>query len=298
MSRPAAHGLLLVAGAASSWGLWSLVTRPSGLGPEAVALVVFVAMGVASLLAIRFDRPDPIWDRATVRLLAANIILDAINVLTFFGAMAKTTIAIAVLTHYFAPILVAVFAPVFDRVVVPAARPAALVATLGLALVLEPWSGQVSSWTGAILGTISAFAYAGNVFVVRRLAPRIGSGRTVSYHALGAAVIILPFVWSDLGAMTADGVGLVAAGACVIGAGSGVAFVSGLTLIGPSTAGVLTFLEPLVAVVVGWLAWGERLSWMALLGGGVIIGSGVVVVLRAAATDPDSARSDPPGAAS
>mgnify|MGYP000968521325 CR=1 FL=1 len=48
---------------------------------------------------------------ATLGLLVANALFDALNVLTFFGAMSTTTVAIAVLTHYLAPILVALLNP-------------------------------------------------------------------------------------------------------------------------------------------------------------------------------------------
>src|SRR5689334_20176885 len=101
---------------------------------------MFLLVAIA-LLPAALRAPAIRWDRAARGLLALNAIFDAINVLTFFGAMDHTTVAVAVLTHYLTPILVALAAPHIDGVRVPGAGVAALVATTGLTLVLEPWRG-------------------------------------------------------------------------------------------------------------------------------------------------------------
>src|SRR5678815_2603652 len=95
-----------------------------------------------------------------------NTACDAVNVLAFFGAMTTTTVAIAVLTHYAAPILIALAAPRVEGTRTRGALPAALVALGGLVIVLEPWrSGSDGALLGAALGLTSAVAYMGNVFV-------------------------------------------------------------------------------------------------------------------------------------
>ena len=97
------------------------------------------------------------------------------------------------ITHYAAPILIALAAPYIDRVETRGARPAAVIALTGLVLVLEPWHSKVDgALIGAVFGFTSAVFYAANVFVVRRLAERIGTLRAISYHSLIGAVITLP----------------------------------------------------------------------------------------------------------
>jgi drug/metabolite transporter, DME family len=199
---------------------------------------------------------------------------------TFFAAMDRTTVAVAVLTHYFAPVLVALFAPLFDKQRVPNALFAAVLATAGLALVLRPWDptqrgGDVL--VGGLLGTVSAFAYAGNVFVIQRVAARIGVARAMGWHSLAAAVLLLPIAGSGLLAVEPLDLLFLVSGAAVAGAFSGFIFVRGLRAIGSARAAVLAFLEPLVAVLVGWLVWGEALAPIAFLGGVLIIGAGLLV---------------------
>ena len=270
-----ARATATVAAAAASWGLWSLFLRPAELPSATAGALVLVVMGVATWPAA-WRAPAVRWDRSTLALLAANAVLDAINVLTFFAAMQITTVAVAVLTHYLAPVLVALAAPRVEGQTVRGAVPASVVAVAGLALVLEPWRAGGAP-LGAILGAISAVAYAGNVFVVRRLGQRIGAARAISYHALAAAALMAPFAIVAGGDPTVGGVAWLALGAIATGAIAGAAFVWGLARIGSAKAALLTYLEPLVAVAVGALVWHEPLARFAAVGGALVLASGVYV---------------------
>lgn len=274
-TRSYALGTIAVVAAASSWGLWSLSVRPAGLPPMTFSLVVFLVMGVVTLPAVAFEGPAT-WSRRAIVLLFLNGVWDAANVLTFFAAMQETTVAVAVLTHYLAPVLIAVLAPYVDREHVRGAVPGAIVACVGLTLVLEPWRGQADV-LGAALGTTSAFAYAANVFTVRRLVPLIGASRVISYHSFVAAVLVAPFAIGAGVVPDARALAWAGGGAVVLGALAGVVFVRGLAVIGSSRAAMLAYAEPLVAVVVGALAWDEPLGQLAVAGVILIIGSGVYV---------------------
>lgn len=292
-------GVVLVTAAAASWGTWSLFLRPTQLPATVTSPIIFLVMGVVSLpFALRVPGPpsrgarEPVagdlrgaairWDRTTIGLIAANAVFDALNVLTFFGAMAYTTVAIAVLTHYLAPILIALAAPWIDGVVTRGARPAAVVALAGLVIILEPWRAPGDGAVmGALLGACSAVCYAGNTFTVRRIAARIGPTRALSYHALLAGVVMLPLMAGHLDQLTADRVGLLVCGSVTLGAISGVVFAIGLLRIGSARTAILTFIEPVVAVAVGALVWDEPLHASAVLGGVLVLGAGIEVARKA-----------------
>lgn len=266
--------------AAASWGTWSLFLRPTGLPASVTSPIVFLVMGLAAL-PIALRAPRATWDRTTVGLLFLNAAFDALNILTFFGAISMTTVAVAVLTHYLAPILIALAAPRIEGLQTPGAPTAALFALVGLVIVLEPWHAPATgAVAGGLLGLTSAVCYCGNTFTVRRLAERIGAPRAMAYHSLIAAAATAPLL---LGHELIGGrdLALLATGAVVIGAGSGVVYVIGLTRIGSARAAVLTYAEPLVAVLVGALVWEEPLHPTAALGGAMVLGAGIYVARKA-----------------
>ncbi|MEO8840857.1 MAG: DMT family transporter [Kofleriaceae bacterium] len=295
-------GVAMVAAAAAGWGTWSLFLYRAGLPAQLSNVIVFAVMGVAALpLALR-ERVTPTvpvaialdadrrrarvrfegWDRTAVLLLFANAICDVLNSLCFFEAIGHTSVAIAVITHYAAPILIALAAPYIDRVETRGARPAAVIALTGLVLVLEPWHSNVDgALIGAAFGLTSAVFYAANVFVVRRLATRIGTLRAISYHSLIGAVLTLPWALPYVSRVTGPAFGWLAAGAILLGVGSNTLFIGGLQRIGSGRTAVLTFAEPLVAVAIGILVWHQPFGPIAVVGGALVLAAGIHVARQA-----------------
>ncbi|MFO0682896.1 MAG: DMT family transporter [Sandaracinus sp.] len=278
--RGRASGVLGVLIAACAWGSWSVFLRPTGLPGSVTAPLLFAGVGVLSIPWALRDPVQARWDRASVLLLLAYTASNATNVVTFFSAMSTTSVAVAVLTHSVAPVLVAVLAPRVDGTKAPRAVPAALVALAGLALVLEPWrpeawQGEVA--LGAMLGLTSAFAYAACVFMLGRLVVRLGAARTLSLHSGLAALLVVPFAGRPLlDVESADLVPL--AGAVVFpGVLAGLAFSHGLRVLGSARTAVLALLEPVVACAIGWALWGEPLGPLAILGGAMVVAAGAMV---------------------
>jgi drug/metabolite transporter (DMT)-like permease len=275
-------GVLMVTLAAASWGTWSLFLRPTGVPAHVASALIFAVMAIVAW-PMSWREKRPVWNRATVWLLAGNAVCDALNVVTYFAALRVTTVAIAVVTHYLAPILVALAARKIDGARTRGAPLAAVVALAGLTVMLEPWRGafEAGAVAGAALGLGSAVCYMGNVFIVRRLGERIGAARAMSYHSAIAALGLLPFAVSGLATVTWFDAGLLSAGAASIGAVSGVAFIVGLQRTGSSLAAVLTFAEPLVAVAVGVAVWHEPLRPLAIAGAALVLAAGIGVAKNA-----------------
>lgn len=281
------RALVQVASAACLWGTWSLLLRPTGLPATLTGPIVLGGVGLLSLPFARRDGVVARWDRATVAMLFAYAALDAVNVLAYFGALSRTTVAIAVLTHYLAPVLVALAAPFVDRQKVPGAMFAAVAATVGLALVLAPWRPENragDALLGGALGALSAVAYAANVFISRRFAERVGVFRGLGTHALVAAAMMLPLaLFEDFGRMKAWHCLPLGIGILFPGVLAGVLFLRGLPRVGAARAAVLAFLEPLVAVAVGWVFFSEALDVLALAGAVLVLGAGLRVAQRTGA---------------
>jgi drug/metabolite transporter (DMT)-like permease len=124
---------------------------------------------------------------------------------------------------------------------------------------------------GGLLGLISATFFAGNVFVARALSLRLSPARVLGVHAVIAGLLTFPLAVPHLGSVDRDALAILAAGAFLPGTLAGIFFLHGIAHIGAARAAILCFLEPLVAVLLGWLVFAEPLSWTAAAGGALIL---------------------------
>jgi drug/metabolite transporter (DMT)-like permease len=207
---------------------------------------------------------------------------DALNVVLFFAAYQRTTVAIAVLTHYLTPILVAVAAP-FALGEKARARTfgAVAVAFVGLVLLLEPWRVGLghSDVIGAALGAGSAVFYASNVVFNKRLVKAFSGSELMFFHGLVATPLLFALVpTSEYALVSHHALAIVMLGALGPGALGGLLFVWGLRRIAASHASVLTLLEPFVAVLLAAAVMGERIGIVSVFGGALILAGAVLVV--------------------
>ena len=286
------RGARLVAAAASTWGLWSLCFRPAeALGPLAPSMEALVAFSVVLVglfpFALRdaWKAPRRPWS-AWAALLAYGV-TDALNALLFFAAMQRTSLAVAVLTHYLAPLLVALLAPPLLGEPFRKATLSALALSLaGLLLLLEPWRPDASgALLGAALGAASAVFYCANVLLAKRLTGHFTPAETMSFHQLSGAPVLALAVPAGGFAITGGLLGILLAGGAVGGVAAGVLFTAGLSRIEAGRAAVLTLLEPTVAVAVGALVFGEVPGPAAAAGAALVL-AGAWLVVRPPRPDP------------
>lgn len=271
-------GTLLVAAAAAGWGTWALFLRGHGLPAAWQSVMILSIIAVAWLpSALRESRRRPRRAATTWMLLGAAAVTDAGNYLCYFGALDRGPIALAVLTHYLAPVVVAVLAPLMLREAITRRTAISLAVSLcGLAL-LVLGDGGITAASGrtAALGAGSAIFYGLNTLLTKKLLGEFAASEVLSYHCLISAALVAlfagpppaasSFLWSPL------------AGALLLGAVGAALFYKGLAAIPAQRAAVLTYLEPLVAALVGFLAFGEPLGPAGLAGGVLIVAGGAAV---------------------
>lgn len=270
-------GALLVSGGAAIWGLWTLFVRPAHLSG---AQTGFIVLAVYSLAIPFCLRREPFRDRGAVLALGVVGISDACGLALYFSALSRGPVAIAVLTHYLAPVGVALLAPwVTGERRSLRALTAVPVSLLGLALLLgRPGAGF--PLRTALEGAGSAVFYAAMVFGAQRAGRSFSPLAVSALHGpLSLITLLAIFGWSavPLGA-SATSWGWIIAGAALCGLLACGLFYAGLAKVPAQVAGPLTYFEPLVASGVGFAVFGERLSALALLGVAAIVGAGVYVV--------------------
>ena len=283
-------GYALVAGAATSWGLWPIFLRwAERLSPMSPALESAILMVVLGLVSGPLSLRDRVARKATAIEWVGAAWLgvgDAMNAFFFFRAYQTTSVAVAVLTHYLTPLFVALAAPLLLRER-PTARTFAsvLIGLAGLALLLQPWNAasRPGDALGALFGATSAVFYASNVLVTKRLTPAFSGSEQMFFHCLVAIPLLALLVpRGEWGAIDLRASGIIVLGSLGPGTIGGLSFVWGLRRVPASHASTLTLLEPLVAVIVGAAAFGESVGMASVVGGGMILaGAGLVMTAPA-----------------
>jgi len=280
----------LVAVAAVLWGLWPTVLRPAGLAAIQAALVVQVVQALpAPWMAWRAR--GGFRDRGAVAALLAFGVFDAAQGALYFPALTRGPVAVAALTHYLGPILVALAAPFVpgER----ASRRAMLAAPLslvGLLLVLGP--PRTAPVLTAVLGAGSAFFGAAGLFAVRRANRSFSPLAICSLHAAISALLLLAAFGRAAVPPPGPGVIRVALGGLVLGVGAGTIFFLAVKRVPAAIAATITYVEPVMAAGVGALLLGEPLGALAIAGATVVIGSGVWVALEPLPPEPPASAED------
>lgn len=284
----------MVAVAACSWGTWRYILLGAerfapGLDARLESAVVMLVITVFSFGVLRWGGS---WGARGARArrtrrdwLAVGWlgVADALNVLLLFAAYGRTSVAIAVTTHYLAPILVAVGAPLLLREHARGAWMAAFGGAVGLFLLLRPWSGTLERHDvmGALAGAGSAVFYASNVFVNRTLVrsePKFTAVELMAFHGVVATPLLFAMTpWHVFHSLDVPGALMLALGGIGPGALGGILFIKALESVRASHASTLTLLEPLVAVGIAVTFRGEELRVVSAFGAALVLLSAVGV---------------------
>ena len=251
-----ATGIVLIAVAATLWGTWPLYTRASGVSGVSIGFLALTMMALPAPFA--FKRAA-FADRGAVWALLLIGLADAANVVLYFSALERGPVVVGVLSHYLAPTLVALGAPLLLK---EAGSPRALwaspVVLIGLALVLGYGSANTSAFLTAGLGGASAIFYAGVVLGSRRASRSFSPLAVMSLHSvISALTLALIFGREVLPASADRGLALLLFGCLVNGLVAALLFNLSVQRLEAQLVGLFTYLEPLTAALIGVIALGD-----------------------------------------
>lgn len=275
---------LSVAGLAASWGLISVIVAHVAL--SATVLVFWrVAIGAVAVAAavLLLRRADLLRVPCQRRLLVAVGVVLAVHWYLFFETIKLSSVAVAVLTVYTAPVFLALLAPPFlpeqrSRVALVALVPAAA----GLVL-MSTWStgGTHARPLAIATGIGAALTYALLVIGTKRLRARMGPVTITAWSYGIAALALSPFL-ARAGQVVPQGseIFYVLLLGIVFTALSGYLYVGLLAHVTAQAVGILAYLEPVSAAVLAWALLGQPLGRQVLAGGALVVAAGALVVLR------------------
>lgn len=277
---------LCLAGLAASWGLIAVLVAAVELEATVLAFArLAIAALTLALVAVAARRTDLLSPAGALRGLVALGIVQGMHWLLFFEAAKRGSVALAVLTFYAAPILIALIAPF----VLPEQRSGIVAVALvagaaGVALVSigGGLDGGAASAAALACGLGAAATFAALVLLSKRLLLARVHPLTVAFWdcAVGA-LAVAPFLLMA-SRIVPRGVGewgtVLLLGVVFTGL-STLAYASLLRRVTAQAAGLLTFLEPVAGAALAWTLLDQPLGVATIAGAGLVLAGGAVVVL-------------------
>lgn len=259
------------------FGTVSLFVRHIPLPSAEIALyraaIALVVIGIFMAVTGRFKVLRALGKKAWRFFLPGALM--ALNWVLLFEAIRYTSIALATLSYYVAPTLMVLASIVFFKERLSAWQAVCFVlSTLGLVLMVGVSGGSGEDLKGILLAMGSAVLYAAVVMLNKAAGDTDGIVRTFVQFA--AAVAVLAPITAlrggfHLGSLQGQGLfsllvlGLIHTGLCYC------LYFSALAHMRGQQAAILSYLDPLVAVLLSILWLGEKVSAVQLMGGGVML---------------------------
>ena len=250
---------------------------PVSSGELALYRAVLAAVLIAAFLLVTKQRIPLASIKKEMPLLLASGVAMGINWILLFQAYKYTTVSAATLSYYFAPVIVTVICPVLFKEKLTGKQAVCFVmSTLGLVLITGIGDlGGGSDLIGILFGLGAAVFYATVVLLNKFIKNVEGIHRTF-LQFLAAIVVLIPYVMMTggvtLGSMNSVGwinlliVGLIHTGVtyCM--------YFSSLKELPGQKAAILSYIDPLVAVLISVTVLGEAMTLWQVVGGVLILG--------------------------
>ncbi|MGL5797551.1 MAG: DMT family transporter [Cetobacterium sp.] len=197
------------------------------------------------------------------------------NWILLFEAFNFTSIALATLCYYFAPVIVVIMSVMFFREKLTLKQITCFVgSTAGLVLIIGFSSGGKNDMTGILFGLGAAILYATVILLNKSIKGIDGITRTI-FQFIAAILVLLPYVWGTEGFHIFQLSNLELINLLIVGVvHTGIIYVlyfSSLSELSGQEASVLSYLDPLFAVMISILLMGETITTTQLLGGLMIL---------------------------
>lgn len=285
------RGMLMISTAAVLWGTAGIASRFLYAGSDITPLAVsFYRLAIAAGCTLAFRALAGTLRLHVARPAMPRVFLVGVGLATyqatFFAAVQLAGVSVATLIALgLTPVLVAVGAALIFREQPSWRVVAALACGLtGLALLVgDPAAGTGSNvLLGASLAVGSAAGFAGVTLLSRSLAGRVESADVTLLSFTIAAVLLFPItLLTGFGApLGLQGLGLLLYMGSLPTALAYALFFRGMHGVQPAVAAGLTLVEPLTAVLLAALLFGERLGFAGMVGGALL--SGAVLLLYVA----------------
>jgi len=270
--------LMLVA-SMTIFGTLGIFVRNISVSSAELALyrAILAALLITLFLLVTKQRIPLANIKKEVPLLLASGVAMGINWILLFEAYKYTTVSVATLSYYFAPVIVTVVCPILFKEKLTGKQIICFVmSTLGLVLITGIGDvGNGNDFIGILFGLGAAVFYA-TVILLNKFIKNVEGIHRTFLQFLAAIVVLIPYVIMTsgvtLGNLNGTGwvnlliVGLIHTGVtyCM--------YFSSLKELPGQKAAILSYIDPLVAVLISVTILGESMTLWQVIGGILILG--------------------------
>ena len=250
---------------------------PVSSGELALYRAILAALLIAVFLLVTKQKIPFANIKREVPLLLASGVAMGINWILLFDAYKYTTVSVATLSYYFAPVIVTVVCPILFKERLTGKQIVCFVmSTLGLVLITGIGDiGGGSDFLGILFGLGAAVFYA-TVILLNKLIKNVEGIHRTFLQFLSAIVILIPYVIMTSGVTLGNLNGLGWANLLIVGLiHTGVTYCmyfSSLKELPGQKAAILSYIDPLVAVLISVTILGESMTVWHVIGGILILG--------------------------
>ncbi len=267
---------------ATLWGTVGLFVRFLSVPSAFLALfrAVIAVVVVTALLACLGKRIDWRAVHANLPLLAGAGLALGANWLFLFEAYLHTSVAVATLCNYLGPVYVVALSPLVLGEKLSRRKAACVAAALvGMVFVSGVLGEGLASGRGGVgmfFGLASGLCYAFIVFLTKKLCG-VGGIETTLAQLFFSGLLVAAYLAATGGWrgawLDARSLAIIA----VVGIlHTGVAYVlyfSAVDVLPAQTVASLSYIDPVVAILLSWLVFAEPLTLLGWLGAALILGA-------------------------
>ncbi len=266
------------------WSSYGLLIKSFNLNPFSLILYLSIFGSIFIFLYIKKKGISFKFNLKTIILIGFASILLFGNTITYFLALKYTSITNTVLSHYAAPIIAAIFIPIFIKEKIDNITIIALiVSSFGILLIFFPKGRFIvdrNDFIGIGFGLASAVCYAFLIIMAKFLIKNIESLFLMFYENLYSILIILfliPIIKNQL---------VVTKTILILYFFMGVThnfiapllYLEGLKRVKAQHAAILGYIEPVGAILMEIIFLKQLPNLGTIIGGVLIILSGVLVI--------------------
>ena len=251
---------------------------PVSSGELALYRAILAAILIGVFLLVMKQKIPFSSIRKDIPLLLVSGMAMGINWILLFEAYKYTTVSVATLSYYFAPVIVTAVCPILFREKLTGKQILCFImSTLGLVMItgIGEMAGGGNDFVGILFGLGAAVFYA-TVILLNKFIKNVEGIHRTFFQFLAAIIILLPYVLFTsgitLGSLSSIGwINLLIVGIVHTGVNYCMYFTSLKELPGQKAA-ILSYIDPLVAVLISVTVLGESMTLWQAVGGILILG--------------------------